>query len=169
MSAAIPAITLWQPWADLIALGLKRFETRSWRTGYQGPIYIHAAKRKVDEDDLLELAEPIHRALRGTKGARLRGSKTFADWAQAMPLGAVVAVAELADCVRTQDILPSILDTPEREFGNFLPGRWAWRIENIRLVDPPVPCQGDRGLWLATPKTIAAVEAAQGQKASATP
>jgi hypothetical protein len=25
------AITLWQPWASLIAIGAKKYETRSWR------------------------------------------------------------------------------------------------------------------------------------------
>jgi hypothetical protein len=32
MSAELmmPAISLWQPWASLIAVGIKPFETRSW-------------------------------------------------------------------------------------------------------------------------------------------
>lgn len=32
-TTTIPAITLWQPWASLIAVGAKRFETRAhnWR------------------------------------------------------------------------------------------------------------------------------------------
>ena len=39
------AITLWQPWASLIACGAKKYETRSWATRYRGPIAIHAAKK----------------------------------------------------------------------------------------------------------------------------
>ena len=31
------AVTVRQPWATLIALGMKRFETRSWQTKYRGP------------------------------------------------------------------------------------------------------------------------------------
>ena len=41
------AITIWQPWASLLACGGKRFETRSWATSYRGPIAIHAAKKSV--------------------------------------------------------------------------------------------------------------------------
>ena len=41
------AITIWQPWASLLASGRKRYETRSWATTYRGPIAIHAAKRPV--------------------------------------------------------------------------------------------------------------------------
>ncbi|KXG09931.1 hypothetical protein AT864_01491 [Anoxybacillus sp. P3H1B] len=38
------AITIKQPWATLIALGEKKFETRSWKTNYRGKIAIHAGK-----------------------------------------------------------------------------------------------------------------------------
>lgn len=50
------ALSLWQPWATLIANGAKQIETRSWSTSYRGPILIHAAKRKVLKE-LKELAE----------------------------------------------------------------------------------------------------------------
>lgn len=40
----IKAITLWQPWALLMALKEKEYETRSWMTTYRGPLAIHAAK-----------------------------------------------------------------------------------------------------------------------------
>lgn len=39
------AITLHQPWATLISLGVKSIETRSWSTSYRGPLAIHAAAR----------------------------------------------------------------------------------------------------------------------------
>jgi len=38
------ALTLWQPWASLVATGAKRIETRSCVTKYRGPLAIHAAK-----------------------------------------------------------------------------------------------------------------------------
>lgn len=40
------AITILQPWANLIACGAKKIETRSWATQYKGQIAIHAAKNK---------------------------------------------------------------------------------------------------------------------------
>lgn len=39
------ALSLHQPWASLVALGVKTIETRSWSTSYRGPLAIHAAKR----------------------------------------------------------------------------------------------------------------------------
>ena len=41
------AISICQPWATLIAIGAKRFATRSWKTDYRGLLAIHAGKTKV--------------------------------------------------------------------------------------------------------------------------
>jgi hypothetical protein len=41
----IKALSLYQPHADLVALGFKKIETRTWSLSYRGPILICAAKR----------------------------------------------------------------------------------------------------------------------------
>ncbi len=41
------ALSVRQPWAWLIVHGFKDIENRTWRTGYRGPVLIHAGK-KVD-------------------------------------------------------------------------------------------------------------------------
>src|ERR1700694_3122793 len=56
--SAMKALSLWQPWASLIAMGLKEFETRHWATSYRGPLVIHAAKRPLEADTL---SDAIHR------------------------------------------------------------------------------------------------------------
>lgn len=49
------ALSIWEPWASLIACGTKRIETRSWSTEYRGPLLICAAQARNDIDlmDLL--------------------------------------------------------------------------------------------------------------------
>ena len=37
-------ITIKQPFATLIAEGLKRYEFRTWKTKYRGDVFIHAGK-----------------------------------------------------------------------------------------------------------------------------
>ena len=37
------ALTIKQPWASLIASGIKDIENRTWKTHYRGKIYIHAS------------------------------------------------------------------------------------------------------------------------------
>lgn len=41
------AITIKQPWASLIAAGLKDIENRTWKTNFRGRVLIHAAKVSV--------------------------------------------------------------------------------------------------------------------------
>jgi len=39
------AISLWQPWASMIASGKKTIETRSWPTSYRGDLLICSTKK----------------------------------------------------------------------------------------------------------------------------
>lgn len=59
----VPAISLWQPWASLMASGHKSIETRSWSTHLRGLVAIHAAKRWTLELATLLLDERFRRAL----------------------------------------------------------------------------------------------------------
>jgi activating signal cointegrator 1 len=45
------ALSLWEPHATAIALGLKIYETRGWFLDYRGPLAIHAAKKLLHERD----------------------------------------------------------------------------------------------------------------------
>jgi hypothetical protein len=41
---AVKALTIFQPFAAMIATGAKFVENRSWETRYRGPLAIHAGK-----------------------------------------------------------------------------------------------------------------------------
>lgn len=126
------ALTLWQPWAQLVALGHKRIETRSWGTNYRGPLVIHAALYFPREAQARLLEPAFVRAL-------------GRDTAMAFPLGKVVAVCRLAGCERcTARNTPG---EPERSFGDYGPGRWLWRLEDVRALAVPVAACGKQGLW----------------------
>lgn len=49
------ALSLWNPWASLMAVVAKKIETRSWPTSYRGATAIHAAKKW--DSDLRELSQ----------------------------------------------------------------------------------------------------------------
>ena len=44
-------ITLKQPWATLVAEGIKEYEFRSWKYNYRGEILIHAGAG-VDKEEI---------------------------------------------------------------------------------------------------------------------
>ena len=44
----IPILSVRQPWAwCIVGPPRKDIENRTWRSGYKGPLYIHAGKAKV--------------------------------------------------------------------------------------------------------------------------
>ncbi len=85
------AISLWQPWATFVALGVKTIETRSWKTSYRGPLAIHAAKRRPDDG----YGGEHWQCPRGSGTVMLANDldRVF----HPMPLGAIVATCSLVD------------------------------------------------------------------------
>lgn len=121
------ALSLWQPWASAVALGLKTYETRSWRTDYFGPIAIHAAKR---------LDRAMLRNVNGDRGPFLKEP----------PLGVILATAVLVDCIEAARIRDQ-LSPMELRYGDFSDGRWAWRLHEVRALPVPIPFRGRQGLF----------------------
>jgi hypothetical protein len=56
-------ISLWNPWAFLIAIGKKQNETRSWPTSYRGLLAIRAAKKWNKELYDICCTEPFYSIL----------------------------------------------------------------------------------------------------------
>lgn len=151
-------LTLTQPWAQLVALGEKRFETRGWPTKYRGPLAIHAAKGLADpvrnEDGLREwcMADPFATAL-GRHGISV---------AEQLPRGALVAICDLVDVLAIPGELKAAVEERgrglgidgfegpaefERAFGDYSSGRYAFALANVRALTPPIRFRGSQGLF----------------------
>lgn len=88
-------LSLWQPYASLVACGAKTWETRSYRTT-PGRIGI-AATIKPRPEEAAEVALPaIHDALWPALGFDRRPMPTCVR--ERLPRGVIVATAELVDC-----------------------------------------------------------------------
>jgi activating signal cointegrator 1 len=136
------AISLLQPWASLVVLGAKRFETRTWQTPYRGPLIIHASKRFPEELRDLCGREPFRRILRAAG---------FASWFD-VPLGVLLGTVELMDCLPVGE-LPALEET-ERALGDYRAGRWAWRLEQPQALPRLIPWRGMRGLYDVPPHVL---------------
>lgn len=136
------AISLWQPWASAIPLGLKSVETRHWSTKHRGEIAIHAAR----------CWQPEQRDFASTERALGR-------LPERLPFGAIVAVARLVD-VRPTDELKLTVGAVERLYGNYAPGRFGWILDDVRALREPVPCTGRQSLWRLDADTTLAVRGA---------
>jgi len=94
-------LSIMQPWAWLIAQGIKPVENRGWMSSYRGPLLIHASKT-FDWQGLPAIADIdeaiYHRTLQhfGLDPARLpmKGTPPKGEF------GGIVAKVNMTDCVR---------------------------------------------------------------------
>ncbi len=131
-------LTVMQPWATLLALGLKRYETRTWQTGHRGSLAIHAARRRIED--------PLPTGWR----AKLLAAQErlgLEAWPDLFPRGAILGVVELLDCVKVEDLPAGEPDGVERLLGDFRPNRWVWRLTSARPLMTPLLVRGMQGLF----------------------
>lgn len=149
MPLFMKALTLWQPWASLVALGEKRIETRCWQTSYRGELAIHAAAKLPPRwlgasmhgnEFRNELADVLN-------VARDHTGRAGVDVAiRDLPYGAILAIARLVSIEET-DRVRDELNRRERVFGNYESGRYAWHLRLVQRFDTPIPAKGNRMLW----------------------
>lgn len=151
-------ITLHQPYASLIAQGYKQYETRSWPTNYRGLLLIHAGKRPMDEaGELL-----CHVIKRSTVGGKLFMSATLTGYRKEdYPLGCIVAVCQLADCIRIEQEFINQRPDVERAVGWWETGRFAWHLKDIKALPTPIPAIGKQGLWVPSSELVGKLTAAK--------
>lgn len=126
------ALSLWQPWATLVALGAKQVETRAW------PVPPSILGERI----------AIH-ASQTTKHLDLRHANLFAGALRdvdQLPLGALLCTLVIDDCRRIGISLEGLSPT-EYVFGDYSVGRYAWRLRDVVALPEPVPCRGRQRFW----------------------
>lgn len=125
------ALTIWQPWAHLIALGHKRIENRPWHPPHSllgCDFAIHAGKKW--DSTRLHLVEEAHGSV--------------PDESEVI-FGAVIAVARLAFFIGEVDGLDAIAKLAPGQECWFI-GPCGWILEDIRQI-PSIECRGMQKLW----------------------
>ena len=101
------AISIKQPWASLIAHGIKDIENRKWKTNYRGKVYIHAsAKQAGSYDELLNDLQKIEFKEKYDR-VTLRKQHHFS---------AIIGEVDIVDCVINH---PSIWAEKSDNYGRF--------------------------------------------------
>lgn len=154
------AISLWQPWASLIACGAKPYETRDYPPPADwigARIAIHAARMPVsralklsDLDDDDEFKGAVAHALRKE------------DWATSLPYGAVICTALLVGAYQLgsdwslggkRGVFLQARGSPHCDyidvdlFGNYAPLRWVYHLRDVQEINPPAPARGFQKFW----------------------
>jgi len=121
-------ISIRQPWAWLIAKGIKDVENRSWKTEYRGRVYIHAGK-VFDEEGYRWL-------LRNSELSRqlLTASNIFHGRYFRRALGAIIGEVDIVDCVTESD-------------SQWFSGPYGFVLTNPVMYGEPIPCKGQLGFF----------------------
>lgn len=147
-----PTLTLYQPWASLMALGVKKIETRSWSTPHRGLLAIHSSRTFNQPAREFSRSDVVAATL---SEARIPEDDPLRAW----PLGVVLCTVELTDVVPAELVpLGGGATTAEAErlihqafaelaFGDFSAGRFAWITRNVHRFQRPVYAVGQRGVW----------------------
>lgn len=118
-------ITLKQPWATLVAEGIKKYEFRSWKTNYRGKILIHA----------------------GT-GVDKKYMEKFKDMNLEFPKKRIIAEVEIEDCLElTDDLNKKIISEKNIAYGSKYRTGYAWKIKNAKKINIDEEINGKLGLW----------------------
>jgi hypothetical protein len=151
------ALSLWQPWASAIFVpNLKPIETRHWSTEYRGPVAIHAAKKSNGE--LVRFYNEKRNRPENAAHFFKAGINSYSQ----LPLGYIVGIVDLVDCLATSKIKAEVNAENAHIFspfcapnfwptvntwGDFSPNRFGWCFKNIRRLVDPVPFKGLQGLF----------------------
>lgn len=139
------ALSIKQPWASLIAHGIKDIENRTWRTHFRGRIYIHASA-KIDHR---------HRAMNLLY--------TKAQW-EAMPIDfnnkSISGTFEFSAIIGEVDIIDCAVNHPSiwaERTNLFEPGKssYNWVLANPVLYDKPIlNVKGKLSFWEFDPEEL---------------
>ncbi len=130
------ALSICQPYAMLIVLGLKHYETRKWTTGHRGKLVVHAGKTYSSRELEVAYHPLIATALKNA------GFYSFKD----LPRGALIGEVVLTRVHLAEEVV-DILSDIDRLAGNYTPRHSAFRLEKPRRYKNPVPCPGNINLW----------------------
>ncbi len=155
MRARMLGLSVWQPWASLIAARAKRYETRSWRPPVSLIGQSLAICSSQTEAGLLVSAHDL--ALSRLCLRRLGRHP--------LPMGTVVAVVTVAGCIGTTSLAARRIGVRERLVGDWSPGRYAWRLDDIQPLAAPVPVTGSQRFFHLPPRVLAQVLAQIGGEA----
>lgn len=156
-------ISLWQPHASALFVPrvadprmLKTHETRHWTPNPRllkpgQKLAIHAAKTQVDPETREPLRDWWMERVKRTDMAAAFSAAGFNDWCD-LPFGCVIGYGIFEGAFATQPLVAgNLVDSVESYWGDFSPGRFAWRLSNMTRLAEPVPCCGRQSLFEWTP------------------
>ena len=134
------ALSIKQPWASLIAHGIKNIENRTWKTKFRGRIFIHASAKN---------AGALYELLNEKQIEAISNHWTAAPPFPNRPVSAIIGEVDIIDCVINH---PSIWAEktpipPHEDIGRLSP-IYNWVLANAVLYNKPIiNVKGKLSFW----------------------
>ena len=129
-------LTIKQPYAGLIVMGLKTLETRSWTTSYRGKLLIHASA-KPDKPMLEKYLKERTPPFEVPKLVLINGT--------------ILGEVDLVDCFKQSALLEHVKNPNRvaREYSHWNMDHYAWKLENPRVLrdQDRIAIKGKLGIW----------------------
>ena len=121
-------LTIKQPYASLIANGIKKYEFRTWKTKYRGEVLIHAGK-----------------------GVDKVAMEKFSNYSLEYPVGCIIAKVTISACIEVNDDFRDFLKQENPlVYSHVVNDKdwkgYAFKIENVEKLEPKY-MNGKLGLW----------------------
>lgn len=121
-------ITIKQPYASLIAAGIKKYEFRTWKSKYRGKLLIHAGK-----------------------GIDKKAMEKFKNYNLEYPSGCIIAICDMVDCVKIdEETREMLLKENELVYGKAAMDKsfdgYGFRLENVKMIEE-IPVKGALSFW----------------------
>ena len=117
---SLVALSIRQPWIDMIVRGVKTMEIRNWMVKRRGLIALHSPRR-ID-----------------FSAAYFYGYKQ--PWT--LPRGKLIALAEITDVVELNNESWVDLVQKHRQPLPMVDGAYGVLLDNVKLLERPVDCRG---------------------------
>lgn len=149
------ALTLYQPWATLVAEGVKPFEFRRWPAPKwirDQRIAIHAGARKVRPSEIdgligaLRLNEGWGTALKVEPALEIL--LTLQAHPERIPLSSILCTAIIGKPVPAAEAVQQVYgDSFKGDSDRIDHQVFGWPMLDVRRLEPPVPMKGAQGFW----------------------
>lgn len=124
----VPAISIRQPWAELVVSGRKSIEIRTWTTEYHGLLWVHTGLKGI-----LELESKLD----------------FSDLFKGGYVGSVVVETVIPlDRHRWEVLAARHLCSG----ADYMSGLYGWVLSSPYKFQQPIPGPGQRGLFYPSPE-----------------
>jgi hypothetical protein len=130
-------ISLWQPFASLIFVGAKTYETRPMK---------FPVKMKGTFIGLHATAKFTPKSMISPELDRLCIDLFGNGYRDSLPRSAILGIVRLDACHGTDDLIGGI-DTANRLAGDWTPGRYAWELGQVTSLPMAMPAKGNQGWW----------------------